>query len=700
MHWWAIPAGLAAVSLPLVIHWLTRPRPTRMPLSTIRFVREILRQRQARYRLRDWLILLLRALAILALAAVIARPLSRENAHLAGSDGKSSTVTVVILDVSHSMGAVAGGIAALERARPLVGRHVAYRPDARVNLILAAANPQAVFDRPSTNFFMLGDAVARARPLPQRLNLQGALNAAAEMLAESDGGTSRRELWVISDFQRSNWSAADFSVLPSDVVIQLESVAPVETPHNLGLLRVGTQGRVEPGRPFRLEVDVGNYSPSPRQVVVEVSFGEAPIRLEGTATAGGRSTLVTEAVLPMEGWKMGTARLVGHTDALPGDDRRAVAIQVHPQPTFLLLTRQSAASRPSSSYFLERAIAPQTAAERGAAERIVRHDPARIDREVLAAADLLLLDHPGKLSEETLGSLVLLLKRGRGVLYVASEAIDATNLKLLAQGAGSSLQLPVEFLLPPQGHSRKNLQLVDIKSRDSPFKVFGEEASAILSPARFSGGLATRRVSGALLDDVLATYSDQSAALVMTACGAGELAVLNADLGTSSVTASPAFVPLVGELTSRLLGRERTAEAIGCGEPLAVYLPAAAGSRAGLEIVVPAEVKQEVEDPGELHEDQVGVMWQGSAAGPPGVYEIRRGTQTVLALASAIPAEESDLATLPSDLMTDRLAGGRDVRFRNAKQDDAPRDDLWVWFAIAGLGCVFVEWIGLKAFRS
>ena len=44
------------------------------------------------------------------------------------------------------------------------------------------------------------------------------------------------------------------------------------------------------------------------------------------------------------------------------------------------------------------------------------------------------------------------------------------------------------------------------------------------------------------------------------------------------------FVPLVGELVSRLLGRGRAPEEVACGEPLNVYLPPTAGPVAGLRL--------------------------------------------------------------------------------------------------------------------
>ena len=48
VHPWAMVAGAALAGLPVAIHFLTRPRPAAHPLSTLRFVSELLKQRAAR----------------------------------------------------------------------------------------------------------------------------------------------------------------------------------------------------------------------------------------------------------------------------------------------------------------------------------------------------------------------------------------------------------------------------------------------------------------------------------------------------------------------------------------------------------------------------------------------------------------------------------------------------------------------------
>jgi hypothetical protein len=667
----------------------------RLPLSTLRFVQQAIRQRRARHRLRDFIILALRALAVALIVLAFARPLIGARPLVSASDAAEAE-RVVILDVSQSMAARDGGIELFERARPLAARYLSYRGGLRANLILAGSRPRAVFERPSNNFAALRDELDRAAVLPQRLDIQSAVTAAAEMLSATADDETRRELIVISDFQRSNWSAVDFSPLPEDTQIQLESVSPADAPANLGVLRVAAAGRVERGKDTRVEVEVGNFSPTPRSVQVELTLGPKTLRLEGHCPARSATTLVTDAALGETGWQSGRARLVGVEDALSADDARAFVLEVRPATVFGLITRQRDENKPMSSYFLERALAPLHRSRTRSQQRVVRIDPSRIDRETLGPVDLIVLDHPGKLGEEALNLLASLLQRGRPMLYVAAEPVDATNLRRLSDAVGTGLQMPVEFMPPPAGQPRRDLFLADIRRDVPPFSVFGDELTALSSGLRFAGGLTSRRLESGLADDVLATYSDRSAGLVLTACGAGALAVLNVDLSRSNLAGSPMFVPLIGELSERLLGRRRAGGAVACGETLVAYLPAEAGPIAGLRIEADADGNAPL---GELEEDSGGALWKWNSVGPPGVYRVVRD-RPVFALAAALDPDESDLRSLKPEVLETRLSGGRTVRFQSAADPDEPRDDRWVWLAVACMGCLIVELVALRAFRT
>jgi hypothetical protein len=76
---------------------------------------DAVQQRRARYRLRDLIILLLRAAAVVLLAIAFGRPLAGSKPLVADAPGQA--VRVVILDRSQSMEAVSHGVQAFERAR-------------------------------------------------------------------------------------------------------------------------------------------------------------------------------------------------------------------------------------------------------------------------------------------------------------------------------------------------------------------------------------------------------------------------------------------------------------------------------------------------------------------------------------------------------------------------------------------------------
>jgi hypothetical protein len=702
LHPWAMVIGALAAGLPVAIHFLTKPRPVRMQLSTVRFVREAVRQRRSWNRLRDIVLLTLRTLAILAIALAMARP-QWGNRSLVSNVQGADAVRVVVLDVSQSMAATDGAVEQIERGRTLAADYLRYRPGLSANLIVAGARAEAVFDGPSANFEALREELARRRPLPQRLDVVRALDAAAKILAPvSADDHRRRELVVVSDFQRSSWTKADFSVLPVDTQIQLESTAPVQPLPNVAILRVEAKTVRSVGAAAQLEIEVGNYSPIARKVAVDVAVGDTTRQVSGLCPAGQASVLTGEINIRGTGWQSGEARLAGIDDALAADNVYPFVVHVRPKPTYALVTRQSAAQRPSSSHFLECALVPDGQAKEKASATLLRLDPSSADRAALASADLIVVDHPGGLSEETGRLLAGLMRRGRPILYVASELTDATNLKRIAEFAGSGLQMPIEFIPPPAGQMRRDLLYISVK-RDSPvFRVFGDSLDAVLGRLRFAGGLSSRRLGNGLDSDILAAYSDGSAGLLLTMSDAGALAVINADLGASSLPKTAAFVPMLNELVTEMLDRGREADSAFCGEPLVAQLPGDAGPTTGLRIEGPEARGSEAgsDAKGELVDEAAGTVWRWASPTTPGVYAILRNEAPVFSFAVHVPPEESQLESIKPEVLTGRLASGRNIVFHAAEDSATRPDDFWWWLAAACVLCLLGETSALLTFRT
>jgi hypothetical protein len=697
LHPWGVALGAAAVALPVAIHILTRPWPVRVPLSTVRFVRRAIEQKKARYRLRDFLVLLLRTAAVALLGWAFARPLIGARP-IVDPAMPGSVVRVIVLDDSLSMGATSHNSTALDRARSAAARYLRYQPGLRADVIIAAARSVPVFDKVSMNIGALRDAISAISPLPQGLDAQAAINRAGDLLATASRAAGGRvELVVISDFQRTNWTSVDFSPVPKDASIQLESVAPSQTPENIAILRVGARGSLEQGRQVRLEAEIGNYSSTPRDIQAEVDLGSESYHLQGLCPPRVKTTLSNMVTLPpAPEWLTGQAKLIGVADALAADNVRPLAIQVRALPVYALITSESSNPHPSSSHYLERALVPNKPKPGEASETVVRLDPSHMDRDTVGSASLLVLDHPGNLSDEVINLLATLARRGRGILYVAAEPIDAENLARFERVCGEDLKMPVVFMPPAESQPRRDLFLLDWRRELAPFDQLGDTMAAVAGNLRFNRGLSSQRASGGLEDDVLAEYSDRSAALVVTPCGAGTLAVLNADLTASNLRASAVFVPLVEELCGRLLSVTDSADALRCGEPLAVYLPAECGMAQGLKI---EGLPGSEDNVGSLSDESTGTLWQADAAGSTGVYQVKRGDRTVFAIATAAPAAGSDLQSIDPATLTLRLAAGRRVGYQSA--DDLPtKDQAWAWLLVGCAACLIGEVGLLKLFRT
>ena len=97
-------AAALSVSVPILIHLLMRPRARSVPIGTLRFLKLALKQTTRRRKIRRWLLLALRAAAVLLLTLLFARP------YLAsfGVVGQDREV-VVLVDQSGSMAAMYSG---------------------------------------------------------------------------------------------------------------------------------------------------------------------------------------------------------------------------------------------------------------------------------------------------------------------------------------------------------------------------------------------------------------------------------------------------------------------------------------------------------------------------------------------------------------------------------------------------------------
>ncbi len=194
---WALPAALS----PLIIHWLTRPRPKPLPFSSLELIRLAVQSQRTYSRLQQILLMAARCLLLAALALLFARPTVFFSSAARGSGDEVSVVFMV--DTSYSMDARSAGVSALDRAKAqasdILGK---LGPRDRAGLVVFSDRVEMSLPL-SQNPAKLREALSSLTATDRPTRVAPALSVAYQMLAEEPGG--QKAVVVLSDLAANGW---------------------------------------------------------------------------------------------------------------------------------------------------------------------------------------------------------------------------------------------------------------------------------------------------------------------------------------------------------------------------------------------------------------------------------------------------------------------------------------------------------------
>ena len=670
--------GLAAAAVPILIHLFTRKRPREMPFPSLEFLSEVNRSEIRRLRLRQWLLLLLRTLAVAALALAISRPALRGTA---GLGRNASTTVVALVDRSGSMAAMAPDGSLLAGARRAVeGLLATLGPADELLLVPYDLGPRPVSTRP------LGD-VARLRAETQALTLTAratdhapALEVAARALAESHA--LNRELFWLSDFQATGfapaggdphtarapagpWEQVRVYLMPfaplsrANVGLSDASLAPTESGTALSVA-----GIAYGARPGDLSVEVRDLSGD-----AELGRGYLSLPQQGEA-----STLLPLARLP----EMGGVVILPD-DALALDNRRVFAAG-RSGTTSVLLREDGPASPlrlaleaggPASGLAVSVVDAAGLAARIGEADVVVLNDLSRLGPvEQQAVLDFYrggggLFVVLGGHADPAAWNASLLPELGVGRLGALESAAPGAAWRLRRSVAGH----PVLAGFP----SRPGEALSNGSFRSIP----------ALDLRGTGGGARASRKSAAVR--VLLEYGRTRPALIEAPHALVLAAAL--DPATSDFPVSGAFLPLLHQCV-KVLARGTAAGSFEPGDRYSA--PAGTGSWR-------IEDDQGREVASEMVSESGATRITSAPLERPGLYRVSRGGTLHNTFAVNPSHRESDLTPLPEAALVRAFPPGRAQVLRPGA-DLARRvrearygRELWGWFVSAALVLLVTE---------
>jgi len=555
--------GILAIGVPIAIHLIGRRRARVVKFAALDFLLATKRKTAKRLRLRERLVLLVRALVCAAIAIALAKPFT-------SCERKGPLVTrgpqaaVLVIDDSFASGYLVDGKPWLKTATDEARRILRQLgPEAEVAIVRAAE----ASDQPSEltrDHMRLRDQLLALEPTARPADTTRALARAAQLLASSSH--SRKTVYLISLLARTGlrtdepaWGKDG----PALVTLDLRS-------GKLANLAV-TSLKVDPdpgagSRGMAFDAEVGNFSDVQAKVELQLAIAGRVVARGALELGPGEKKLKRFLAALPAGTRVTDASVSLSGDSLRVDDQRWVSASLRDQVRVLLVDGDPRTVRHDDElFYLEAALRPGDREDSGTSVRtITAEELAGIDPKTrgrapqidIADFDVVVLANVSALPAERVAVLADWLRAGGGILiapgdHVDPAAYDKTMLPLMPQ----SLRDPIDTTwgASPEDRDSRALHLVKWEADHPIFAPFAKD-DTMLADAKFFKIALLGPTTATADRKVLARFTNGAAALVEASIGSGRTLLFTSsiDRDWNDLPIHPGYLPLVQQAVRHL----------------------------------------------------------------------------------------------------------------------------------------------------
>lgn len=652
--------GLAAASVPILLHLLNRRRFREVRWAAMRFLTSAIKKNQRRIRIEQWLLLAIRTALILCLVLGLAQPFLESVGALPLLAGRR-THRVILLDASMSMSATRDGRTRFDRARESVGDYLSgIRRGDPVSLVLMGAPPRIVIGEPSADHEQVRIELEDLVPTDGGLTLGSTLRAVGEVFEASS--VTRKELLVVSDLQSTSWvvsaeSKEELTKFLSRLKESRIETIVVDVGHEIRSNMAVTDLRLDspivtakgPAAILSGTIrDVGSTGVAGRRARLfldNLQVGEEPIDLES-----GREAVVS---FPVRFDRIGdhSLELRLEDDDLSPDNTRRLALSVRESVKVLLVDGDY---RPepfeAETDYLAQALAPSEGSD--ATPSTIRTEvitSAQLDGRNLSDFDVVVLCNVPEVNAAEASQLEAFLAQAGGLIVFGGDQLiaDRYNELLFSDGRG---MLPASYGVVMGGDpavDQAGAAFDPLEFRHPLVAPYAGTPDLVLAGLT---GVRTWKRHELILPElspstVALGFDDGRPAIVQGRRHRGLVlqVATSADADWTSWPLHPSYPPLIEAMALLAASSRQGERTVTAGQPLIAPLPRTAlGSSVGVEMpdgeLLPSVLRSE----GDVAVFEFG---ETSAAG---AYLARLGPPAATGLSFAVNAEptESDPARL------------------------------------------------------
>lgn len=476
----ALGAGLGALSIPIVIHLLSRRRYRVVDWAAMRFLLAAQKQNIRKMRLEQFILLAVRTtlMLLLVLAMVSAMPWAEAlwqrffpaSAALA-SVSSQRTHKILVLDASLSMALKRGDKTCFELAKDRAGELIELSPSGDgFSVVLLSAPPQRIVGETAEDPRRVADEVRGLRVTHGNADLAATLNTVEDILRRSPAKFEAREVVFLTDLQRATWLGFPVSESKGPTA-SAETMLRLQQQARLVFVDVGQDGvgnlavtnlalgsaLATTGATTPIVATLHHYGEDePRPATVEFLVGKAR---ETAADPAFQLRLIGQEVVTVPAGRAGASVTFTHTFATPGtyilqvrtagddlepDDSRAIVVTVKDAvPVMLVNGRPAGDLYDQATEFLRDALNPfqdglipnNVPARPRVISEATFNDAALGD---LTPYDCVFLCDVARLGTPEVRRLEAHLRRGGGVVFCLGPQVDleAYNRVIYRDGQG------------------------------------------------------------------------------------------------------------------------------------------------------------------------------------------------------------------------------------------------------------------------
>jgi len=575
--------GLAAVSLPILIHLLFKAKKQTVIFSSLRFILASTVRKSSRIKFKELLLLLLRVALFVLIALAFARPFLK-NAAGKSLALKGKVDLVLLLDDSYSLQyQKPNGKDLFEDVRSEALRIVKkLRRGDRVAVVRTTHGGETLV-KLTPNFTYVQKIVGDMKASAGSSKYSGAIRQAVALLTSSRA--DHRRIYFISDFQNVSFDANEIELalksLGGAVGIDVKDVGNKDAA-NLAVrdVRVPDWGWM-PGQPLTLFVTIANYS---KKDMTDVAFH---VDVDGQKFGGkvfdyeagqAREVAVTHTY-PERSALHAVVRLEGK-DALPLDDAWHLHLKAG-KPIRLLCVENSinAIKDFQETIYLRTALDPRTKVDEAPGYVLPQVVAAQnMTDEDLAGYEVVAVANVSGLTAQQVARLEKFVRSGGGLMLFLGDKVDYSIYNHLLFKPG--LRGLLACRLKPSQKGTPFWTIADADMEHYVLRPFASKNSGDITLPRFYQrfGVDMPRGPDAEKLNVIARFDDGEPALIEHSFGRGKVLLFTSrcfttawDVGWTDLPRRMVFVPLMHQMVRYLTGREvKQSETIQVGDAIRV----------------------------------------------------------------------------------------------------------------------------------